>query len=287
MPDEFDFSDPFERWHRAWFVAPLDLDFGIVSRSAAVPGGFLRSRFAALLGRRGRQRSTRHRLQPVSLGHLIYLQALDSPLLRLGIEDVEITIPDFLTVIRILRDARWPFTTAIDFSPTPEDELLLQAHAEAVAKGNPSPIETALNAQFLPWWFACQSGPELMEDEGADMKSLTAPYALAMSVRLLRTGSFDERRVYEMPLALLRFYASAISEQEGGGNSFLTPEVIEGMKRASELPDLEQSTDEELHALAVAERGQTFADAWLAERIAKRNAAPLNPQPSTPNPPNG
>lgn len=245
MPDALD-SDPFERWHQAWFVAPLEL-FG-------------------------------YRCAPVCLGHLIYLQALASPILQIGIEDVGLSLPDILRALKIFAQAAWPFQSAIDFTPSPGDELLLAQHEAAISIGETSPVFAEFERLFVPWWFGCQIGPELFEEEDpGSLRTITAPFALASAVRLMR-ANFSETRAFTMHIGLLRFYAAALSEQEGG-TAFVTPENIAAMREAAALPDLTQASDEELYALTVRERGQPFADEWLAERHKQREAlAQLTPE---------
>lgn len=265
MSDAPDFQDPFERWNQAWFAAPLALDFRVRAGGSA-QSSVLSPQTEPPATEHCALRTAHSLLRPVCLGHLIYFQALGSPLLHLGHADFEIGIPDFLAAIRILRDARWPFTAEIDFGPEPADELLLTAHTSAKFAGQPSPIEQALNEQFVPWWLRCQTVPELLNNTDSAGRSLTAPFALTMAVRLLRTGSFTEERIYSMPLSLLRFYAAAIAEQDGCGTSFMTPELAAAMKKAAERPDISKFTEQEQHALVVKLHGPAFAERWLARR---------------------
>ena len=232
-------NDPFERWHQAWFVEPLEI-----------------------LG---------YHCRPPCLGSLLYLAAIDSPLLKLSADGrFAISVPHFLAALRILRDARWPFTATIDFTPTPHEEEIETAAASAVAQGLPNPIEAALNEQFLPWWMSCQIGPELLQEEGG--RALTAPIQLALAVRVMKNG-ITERRAWTMPLPTLRFYAAAIAEQDGSAE-FMTPETASAIAAAEQLPDLTLATDEELFEIVKKDRGEEFAKGWLERRRAKSATAP-------------
>jgi hypothetical protein len=162
---------------------------------------------------------------------------------------------DLILALRICATAQWPFT-GIGEENLENDERVFRA---LVAR--PGLHARAVHG-FVNWMLECSLAPETWEDRSGDSRAITAPVCLGLAVRLLRLGSMTEERVWTMPLGLVRAYALAISEQEGGSARFLTTEDVEAMRQCDELPDLTKATEEEIFEVVKRDRGEAFARAF-------------------------
>lgn len=199
--------------------------------------------------------------EPFCLGHLMLFQALGLPFARLGEPDVAVAPSDLLLALRVC-ETPWPFRLGTR-RPLVEEERE-QRLWRALSK-SPRRFRIVLDV-FMDWLVECSMGPEMWHDESGDGRPMSCPVVLGMAVRLLRLGSMGEERVYSMPLALVRSYALAIAEQEGGAARFLTPEDMEAMEQHSKMPDLTQASDEELYEIVKKDRGEDYAKQFLAAR---------------------
>lgn len=147
-----------------------------------------------------------HDCAPFCLGHRILLTALRSPFVLGG----DKSPGDVLLLLRVCSRAQWPFDS---FDPgTPTD-------AEVAALSEGDAFEDALVAIYA-WLDECCAAPELWASEEDDRRTLTAPYGLALALRLIRNG-ISEPRAFTMPEGVARWYACALSEMEGG-DAFVT-----------------------------------------------------------------
>ncbi len=238
MSEESTLLSPLERFQRAWFAPSLEL-----------------------LG---------YSCRPFCLGHLIIFQAVGSPFSVLDDPAIQINQADLLTALIIVADARWPF----DQLPSLCDEsgeLLPREKAGFELIGDQESFENAAR-EFLAWMGECMRGPELLEVDDPDCRPLTAPMALSYATTLLAAGNFSEERVFSMQFSLLRYYAAAFNERAGGAG-FMTDELIAGIAHNKNLPDLQNATEEEIHAQAVKDLGEQGAAAFMAKRAAHREEA--------------
>lgn len=210
-----------------------------------------------------------YELRPYCLGHLLTLQALESPFTRLH-EGVEIGAEDLLLALRVCADSRWPFRTV----PADPGEHEAKMMARFVRKRRY--LRLAVD-RFLVWMLQCSQGPDLLTPEEGTEKGrpLGAPEALIYAVKLM--PKLSERRVFTMPLSLVRFYTATVGEMDGTlAGMFMTPHLRGAMEYAEQLPDLSQMNDAEMRAHLAKEFGEKFAEEWARHRAITPTTGGLN-----------
>lgn len=189
-------------------------------------------------------------LPPLSLWHLAALEAIESPFL--GGKGAQIQLGDLQAAVRVCL-TRWPDQPEIrprlrDWWQQLRyrtDERYLRQHAKA--------FHAYLQLHCTP--------PEIWEDEEGIPRTITAPSVLSRVAALSNFPAFTLDAIWnDVTPGYALWLLCANAERETGRVRFASDED-------DALPDLEQSSEEELYELAVRELGKARADVWLAARI--------------------
>lgn len=224
MAAEIHDDEPLERFHHAWFAPELEL-----------------------LG---------FRCRPFCLGHLLTLQAIGSPFARLGQPEVSGNLSDLILALRVC-ESRWPFRglDGIEAEPSEREAAIIES-----AIADRAVFDSAFD-DFVSWIALCSRGPELIETKSDETRPLTAPLVLGLAVRVVRSG-WSERRVWTMPISLVRHFAAAIGEQEGGAE-FLSAEMLAAIRHADAQPIY---TEVQIREHALRDLGPKRAASWFHVR---------------------
>lgn len=201
-----------------------------------------------------------YRARPYCLGTELILEAIESPYVRLGEPGVEMAPIDLLIALQVCAHARWPF------QPTrirPNVWMRLKA---LYLQARPEAFQRASDL-FVEWIAECSAGPEFWQNENEKGGGLTAPSLLSRAVSLLRTTTLSEERVWSMPAGLASWYHGTVAEQEGAKLRFAYERDGDD---SNEPPDLTKLSEAELYEVVKADRGETFANEWLAMRAEAR-----------------
>ncbi len=247
--------DPLEHFYSAWFSPKLKLL------------GFKLNR-------------------PFCLGHLLTLQAFNSPLLRIGEKDFRVHVSDLIVALQVCERAQWPFS----HFELEKSERIARITARLTRstllnrKGTNALDEAVL--LFCKWKATCERGPELWDSNDPNARPLSAPRPIALATKLVMNG-FPERRAYTMGIGLLQFYSATISEQQGSDIMFETVETQKLKEHASQHPTPEQiaamSDDELLVVITKAIGDEDQARTWVEGRRAHLQAlAAISPDPANP-----
>jgi len=209
-----------------------------------------------------------HVLPPLSLWHLAALEAIGSPLLA-SEPGHTAELGDLQAAIRICL-TRWPDQP--DLRPTlrdwwqqflhRKDRRYLRDHAEA--------FHAYLQIHTTP--------PELWKGEGEIPRLISAPSVLSRVAGLSELPAFTLNDIWNnVTPGYAYWHLCAIAERDPSLSVRFAREEDE---EESDLPDLEQQSDEELYQLALRELGKDRADCWLAARQESRRNGTLH-QPSS------
>lgn len=208
------------------------------------------------------------RLQPLCLGHLVNLEAINSPL-RPEADDIDLRVSaaDLLLAARICSET-WPHPGRL--RPRLRDILwrifldrrpgLLRHHVY----------------RFDAYYRDHTSYPEFWSDESGCARSLTAPAALSKAAFLISETSITEARAWSMPLARVDYTISAIIERRSGDLRFLQ----DGDEEEIEQPE-DTLTEAEIIATAKAALPPDRFAEWMKAREKakgeKRKGKTINP----------
>lgn len=146
------------------------------------------------------------RLEPLSLWHLLALDAIDSPFLPDG--DDEATISDYLLAAAIL-SKRVPHDLQIDPEKiAPSRMSIMRAIPFGLAQKK---ANAKLRAYFDDYWSALQIWP----DSDEPRVTIGAPWILAKVAFLLRNTNLSEYRIWSAPIGQILCYEAALLEQIG------------------------------------------------------------------------
>lgn len=206
------------------------------------------------------------KLQPLCLGHVVNLEAINSPLTpyRDFDPDTPVTPGDLLLAVKICSE-KFPHPAAL--KPTLRDvawRLFLERSPERFRH------QAMLFAAYRN--DHCSS-PEfwVSEDEEAG-RAISAPIALSKAAFLLSNSTLPEERVWSMPLGRVDYVIAAIEERKTGAVRFFYEEEAQAV-----APDIETiMSEEEILATAKRELGSAAFESWLKarnSRLQQREAA--------------
>lgn len=144
------------------------------------------------------------RLEPLSLWHLLALDAIDSPFLPDGGDDA--TISDYLLAVAILSKK-----VPVDLQVDPEGIVPSRMSVlRAIPFGRKQKDANAkLRAYFDDYWSALQIWP----DGDESRTPIGAPWILAKVAFLLRNTNLTEHRIWSAPIGQILCYEAALLEQ--------------------------------------------------------------------------
>jgi len=195
------------------------------------------------------------KLQPLCLGHLVNLHAVQSPLAP-GADDIDLQVTpgDLLVAARICAE-KWPHPGAI--RPRIRDvawRVWMERHPRVFRR----------HLAIFDWYFKDHTSyPEFWKKEAEGGRSLSAPDALSKAAFLIANTSISEERAWSMPLARVDYTLAAVLERIDGSVRFWNEGDEED---PTEQPE-ETLTEEQIIEMARKQLrgGEAFAQ-WLEAR---------------------
>lgn len=194
-----------------------------------------------------------YRLRPFCLGHVLILQAIDSPVLK---EEGEVSASDLIIALKAC-SSTWPFN--------PDLKLGLIDHLrKSMLRKSKVKLRDAVVA-FELYVRSHTSRPRFWKVE-ASMNSMdiTSPSILSLAVSLSSIGSQEE--IWSMSLGKASWYDSVLLEKKGAKLRFFYDSDIE-----DDLPDLDELSEDELFEMAIRDLGIEKAKVWRENRIRNFN----------------
>jgi hypothetical protein len=194
-------------------------------------------------------------LQPLCLGHIVNLAAVESPLSPFA--DIEpetvITPGDLLLAIRICSE-KFPHPCRIKPGILDRITLLLLELFPALFLFH-ARLFAAYRADHT-------SSPEFWVSQDSEGRSISAPIALSKAAFLHSNTSLSESRIWSMPLGRADYLIAAIEERMTGGVRFLDERELQSV-----TPPLEETlSEEEILEIARRDLGPGSFEAWLEAR---------------------
>lgn len=205
------------------------------------------------------------KLQPLCLGHVVNLEAVNSPLTpyREVDPDRPITPGDVLVAAKICSE-KFPHPARI--KPTIGDVIW------RVAMESSDDLLRLHGMLFAAYRNDHCSSPEFWIDDtaGNSGRAISAPLALSKAAFLLANSTLSEERIWSMPLGRVDYVIAAIEERKTGSVRFFYPEEVEAI-----APPVEKvMSEEEIIEKAKKDLPPGFFKTWLEARKTRAEQAP-------------
>lgn len=191
-------------------------------------------------------------LKPFSLGHVLTLNAINSPLLD---PEGVINPSDLLIALKVC-SMSYPYDNSL--KPSLLDlckKLWIEKKVERLRK----------YANIFNGYVQMHtSKPRFWKDELGSSKELTAPSILSLAASLVSSG-LSQQETWEMSIGKAVWLDAAIVERNGAELRFLYEQDL-----TDDLPDLNELSDAEVYKIVLKDLGKVDADRWMKVRKEQR-----------------